>query len=207
MNIQVPFRLLIAGPSQSGKTCFTKKFIEHLPTWSGKSLNIIWCVGDEASIPQDMDGVTFVVGIPSQVPPHSLLVLDDLMKETGKNDDIAELFTRGSHHRDISVILITQNFFHKSKNARDISLNATYVCLTKNPRDPSQFFHLCRQVYPANPSSLHNAYKEIMKESFGHLFMDFSQTTSDYLRFKSNIFDTFITVYAPVGEDEKVKIV
>jgi hypothetical protein len=47
----------------------------------------------------------------------------------------ASLFTKKSHHRNISVMYIEQNLFHKGKNHRTISLNAHYMVLFKNPRD------------------------------------------------------------------------
>ena len=57
-----------------------------------------------------------------------LLILDDLMRESSSNV-ILDLFTKGSHHKNISVIFITQNVFHKGKAQRDISLNTKYLML------------------------------------------------------------------------------
>jgi hypothetical protein len=44
---------------------------------------------------------------------------------------MCDLFTKGSHHRNISVVLLTQNVFHHGPNFRDISLNAKYLVLLK----------------------------------------------------------------------------
>jgi len=52
-----------------------------------------------------------------------LFILDDLLNDAYSSGLVCDLFTEGSHHRNISVILITQNIFHQSKNCRDISLN------------------------------------------------------------------------------------
>jgi len=41
--------------------------------------------------------------------------------------DVCDLFTKGRHHRNISVILITKNLFHQGRFSRDISLNAKYL--------------------------------------------------------------------------------
>lgn len=46
---------------------------------------------------------------------HKLIVLDDLLQESSKSDDIFNLFCRGSHHYNTSVIFITQNFFKKNQ--------------------------------------------------------------------------------------------
>jgi len=47
------------------------------------------------------------------------------------------MFTKISHHRNVSVVYLTQNVFDKNKYARTISLNAHYLVLIKNPRDAS----------------------------------------------------------------------
>ena len=61
---------------------------------------------------------------------------------------VANIFTNGSHHRNISVAFLVQNLFHKNKHIRTISLNAHYMVLFKNPRGASQFASLARQMYP-----------------------------------------------------------
>jgi len=33
---------------------------------------------------------------------------------------VCQLFTKGSHHRNISKVLITQNVFHQAQSSRDI---------------------------------------------------------------------------------------
>jgi len=72
----------------------------------------------------------------------TLLIIDDLMSET--NQLVADIFTKISHHRNISVIYMTQNIFDKNKYARTISLNAHYLVLFKNPRDANHFAVLSR---------------------------------------------------------------
>ena len=65
----------------------------------------------------------FVKGIPTaleqdayfSVNKRNLIVFDDQMISAGKNQRIVNLFTRGSHHRNLSVIYIVQNVFHQGK--------------------------------------------------------------------------------------------
>lgn len=203
MEIQVPFRMIVAGPSQSGKTRFTTEFIRHLPKWSGiRDFNIVWCVGEKNAIPPDLPKRTKIhIGLPDitkikvqSVHPH-LIILDDLMCESGKDVDVLNVFTKNSHHNNISVILLVQNIFYKGRHMRDISLNATYIVCMKNPRDESQFMHLARQLYPDNPSALHRVYKEATQTQYSHFLVDCSQVTPAHLRFKSDIFSTFPSVY------------
>ena len=44
------------------------------------------------------------------VSKRNVLVFDDLMTEAKCDQRIADLFTKGSHHRNISVVYLTQNF-------------------------------------------------------------------------------------------------
>ena len=100
---------------------------------------------------------------------------------------MCDLFTKGSNHRNISVILITQNLFHQGKFCRDISLNAKYIVL-KNVRDRGQFSHLARQVLPHASKGLSDAYLNATEEPHGYLVLDLSQDTDDRLRFRTCIF-------------------
>jgi hypothetical protein len=53
-------------------------------------------------------------------------VHDDLLNGV-YSPAVFDLFTKGSHHRNLSVILITQIFFHQAPHCRNISLNAKYL--------------------------------------------------------------------------------
>jgi len=49
-----------------------------------------------------------------------LFILFDLLNEVFSRV-VCDLFTKGSHHRNLSVILITQNVFHQAPKCRDIA--------------------------------------------------------------------------------------
>ena len=101
---------------------------------------------------------------------------------------VCDLFKKGSHRRNISVILITQNLFHQGKNCREISLNAKYIFVLKNVRDRDQFSHLARQVLPHDSKGLLLAYLHATKAPYGYLLLDLSEDTDDSLRFRTCIF-------------------
>jgi len=65
------------------------------------------------------------------------------MNET--NRSVTNLFTKESHHRDLSVVYIDQNLFNNGKEHRAISLNSRYIVALKNSRDASQIVHLAWQ--------------------------------------------------------------
>jgi hypothetical protein len=62
--------------------------------------------------------------------------------------DVCDLFTKGCHHRNVSVLLITRNIFQQERFCRTISLNTKYTVALKNVRDKNQFLYLARQVHP-----------------------------------------------------------
>ena len=102
--------------------------------------------------------IEFVKGIPENLEKDSyfdihkrnLMVIDDQMADAGNDKRIVNLFTRGSHHRNLSVIFIVQNLFHQGKGSRSISLNSHYLVLFKNSRDKLQILTLAKQMYNNN---------------------------------------------------------
>lgn len=208
------FRLVLAGPTGCGKTFAACRIIRNLESWTGERYKVIWCHGGSNEVPENLpeNVVSVCEGIPdlSTISPSNgdsiLIVLDDMMYEAARDKTILDVFTKG-RHKNISVMLLSQNLFHQSQYMRDISLNATYICIFKNPRDPSQFAHLCRQMYPSNAKGLMEVYKEVMSQNYGHIFLDFSQDTPDLLRVKSDIFNPVPSVYVPNEEFTDFKIV
>ena len=99
-----------------------------------------------------------------------------------RDDTVANLFTKISHHRAVSVIYITQNVFHKGKQSRTISLNAHYMTLFKSPRDAGQIGVLGRQLYPENSKFLVAAFKDATSTSHSYLLLDLRPETQEGFR-------------------------
>jgi len=128
------------------------------------------------------------------------VILDDLLNEVYFNQ-ACDLFTKGSHHRNISVILITQNLFHQGSYCRDIYLNAKYLVLLKTSGIRISSC-LAREVYPENSASLYKAYLNATQRPHGYLLQDLSQDTDDRLRFGTDIFLTEQTIiYSPIRDE------
>jgi len=66
---------------------------------------------------------------------------------------VVDIFTKISHHCNISMIYMTENVFDKNKFARTISL-----VLFPNSRDAYQFAMLSRQMYPESWRSAVEGY-------------------------------------------------
>jgi len=132
-----------------------------------------------------------------------LVIIDDLMRESSSSEVIVDLFTKGSHHKNLSVILISQNLFHQGRGQRDISLNANYIVVFKNPRDRAQIRHLARQVYPDDPKFLEEAYYDATSRPHGYLLLDLKQSTLDEYRRESLATGSRVRRYVSFIRNEK----
>ncbi|GFX98715.1 uncharacterized protein TNCV_2567281 [Trichonephila clavipes] len=188
-NLKHPFSMMICGPSNSGKTFFVRRILETklIKPFPPK---IIWCYGIYQKLFEKMSDIEFHEGIPSGVEniTNALIIIDDLMNEVGDDKKLSNLFTKGSHHRDISVIFILQNIFCKGKQIRNISLNTSYLCCFKNVRDKQQISCLARQMYPSQSKFLLESYDDATKVPYGYLFIDLKPETNERLRIRTSIF-------------------
>ena len=55
-----------------------------------------------------------------------MLVLDDLMDEGGREKRLLDLFTKHSHHRNITVLYLCQDLFPLGPYAKAVSCSAHY---------------------------------------------------------------------------------
>ena len=138
----------------------------------------------------DYSTINFIEGLPEMTSLDSakanLLIIDDLMPEM--NEVVAKLFTKGSHRRNMSVLLLTQNIFHKNKHSRTVSLNAHYMVLFKNVGDASQIINLAKTMYPGDVKYLRSRYENVTNKHYGYLLLDLKPDTSDLLRLRTDIF-------------------
>ena len=200
VRIKTPFRMILAGPSMSGKTTLLRKLLmngEYL--FDRQFVKILWCYGQFqpetfAKIRNEIPHVEFYEGVPDDIPTHfdtsrpNLLVLDDLMSDASKDERVTKLFAVHSHHLNASVALLTQNIFHKGSQSRSISLNADILILTKNTRDRSQIQHLARQLAPDKPKFIQESYRDATASPYGYLFLDLKPETSEQVRVRTGIF-------------------
>ena len=138
----------IVGPTLSGKTTWLSKLIQdaatHFRDDTGNNAcfqQALYCYGSSwrpmfTKMQQDM-GVTFHPGIPTipweQFP--SLLVLDDLMRETVDSDQVMDLLSKKAHHLNLFVIVVTQNLYALGKHSVGMNHNYQYTILFRNPTD------------------------------------------------------------------------
>jgi ABC-type dipeptide/oligopeptide/nickel transport system ATPase subunit len=166
LKFKHPFTCILSGPTGSGKTSFCIKILQNLDSLSTEinfNGGISWCYTERTAVPSQQlaslkTNIKYDEGVPEENDigdAHgrpSLLILDDLLNQV-YSQKVCNLFTKGSHHRNISLILIAQNLFHQGRFCRD----AKYVVLLKNARDKKQFSYLAQQVYPENINGLYKA--------------------------------------------------
>ena len=89
------------------------------------------------------------------------------MRDCSKDQHVVDLFTRGSHHNDVTCIYLTQNLFPPGKYARTISLNSHYVVAFKNPRDAVGVRNLAQQAYPGRVGFVMDCFQDATSEPYG----------------------------------------
>ena len=109
--------MMVVGPSRSGQTTFVLSMIhERNALFDRPPKRIVWCCAMKQAAPRNRDFVVFE-GLPQldDIQPHDLVVLDDLMTEASKSEQVTSLFTRAVHHLPCFLIFLTQNLFLQSK--------------------------------------------------------------------------------------------
>ncbi|XP_055342017.1 uncharacterized protein LOC129590691 isoform X2 [Paramacrobiotus metropolitanus] len=155
--------IINGGPTMSGKSTFTLQLLKNVSqSFTPVPTRIVYAYGDT-----------------------TLLILDDLMEEIASATKASALFTRDVHHKNVSVVFISQNLFKQGKNMRDISLNSQYMVVFKSVRDTQQIKTLAHQL---GMPHLPEAYKKAIKEPFGYLLINLRPETPDKARLQSNIF-------------------
>ena len=211
-----PTTILISGPTQCGKTYFFKQILAHKLIQPPPS-RIIYVNSERPAELSEFPNIEFIQGISKLVETYetidpkerNLIVIDDQMGEAGSHPLIGSLFTKNSHHKNITVIYIVQNLFDKGRHHRTISLNSHYLVLFKNPRDQGQVRALAQQVFPTNVKYLLDAFQDATRSKYGYLFLDCHPHTPTELRVRGNIFqndeiDIYLQGEAEIPPVEKV---
>lgn len=190
-----PFTCFIAGPTQSGKTFLIQQILKHNDELIKPKIDrIIYCYSAWQPFFESFrnlniefyEGIISLDDIDSSL--NNLIILDDLLKECQDNTSIQNLFTIDSHHKNISVFLLSQNLFPKGKCSRTISLNSHYLIIFNNPRDRSQIHVLARQMFPNSSNFLVESYLDaIENKAHGYLFLDLKQQTLEKNRVQTGI--------------------
>lgn len=199
--LSTPFRLIVAGGSGSGKTEFVKTLVNKR-FYAEALTNIIYCYPDYLTeIPTEFDvAVQYYAGLPdttfmSTIPNDSLLILDDMMIECSKCEDIAKLFSVVARKRRISVILIVQNVYQQGRHFRNIRLNATGIVLFKFRAANDSNLRLIRDLGLIKHIS-RSLLDDALSDRYAYIMIDIHPDRQfDFGCIRSNIFDKYITTF------------
>ncbi|MES9883688.1 MAG: C2H2-type zinc finger protein [Sedimenticola sp.] len=195
-----PFTMIVSGPTSSGKSFLVKRILQHnLTIVHPPAQRIIWLYRRWQPLYDVIRAtvtprVEFIQGIPLHIETdtffdpaiRNMVVLDDLMSV--KDNRINDLFTEGSHHRNLSVISINQNlYYNKDPTQRR---NCQYLILFKSPMDKQSVLSLSRQMYPTRSSHFMEQFENATGKPYSYLLLDLKADTLECNRFKTNIFGT-----------------
>ena len=80
----------------------------------------------------------------------NLLTVDDQMEEAKSSKTLQILFTKGLHHRNLTIMYLLQNMYNAGTSQRTVSLNTYYNVVFKIPRDAKLFRCLASQMHPGD---------------------------------------------------------
>lgn len=204
-----PFTGVCSGPTGCGKTELMKNIILNAASLIKPKPDVIKWYYSQFQ-PDLENALTGLVEFKNCLPDISdfngeertLIIVDDFMGEC--NSKIADLFTKGSHHKNVSIWFLLQNFFHPNKHIRTATRNSQYIIMFKNPRDIGQIKHLSTQMYGKTSKVLEEAYLDATEKPYGYLLLDFKQQTPEYFRLRSNILSNeSLVIYADKSKYKK----
>ena len=113
VRFKTPANFHVCGQTQAGKSHFTCCMLRHLEElFYPAPTKMIYCYREyQKEFVELPPNVELMERFPDNLSDmvcghdHSLIVLDDLMLQCSNDQRVADLFTRGSHHRGISVFV------------------------------------------------------------------------------------------------------
>jgi len=202
MCFRNPCAILLAGPSQSGKTTFVANLLRGAAQVFQKpscTQNVIYFYHDDQPLFKMLNAEGIVHKWFQHLPTTqeieeltagfletgSIIVIDDFQEQV--TSDTVEIFTRTCHHRNAVVIMLVQNMFTPKKGYRTISLNSQYITLFKNPRDTSQIINFAKQFSSGSVPWVVKAFREATRNAHSYMLFDTHQATPEWARVRSDV--------------------
>ncbi len=195
-KIVCPSRLVISGPTMSGKSTFALKLIQNrAEVYNAQFERIVYAL-PQTSIHLHQDfieklksafpAIEICEGLPdveelyltADKNTHKLLILDDLMTKVFSSAKMLELITSTSHHCNISVVIICQSLFLPAKHRLTLIRNCSEKVLFHDKVDQNQLQILSRHIFPSKPNFLKECFNILfditLKDELRYLLIDAS---------------------------------
>lgn len=193
-----PATFLVAGMSGCGKSTLIRRLLENPTSFDQGFDKVLLCYGVYQELYTEMErtipGLVLHEGLPSQdtldnftdIRQHRICIIDDLSHEALNSQLVQLMFTRFSHHANLSTVLISQNIFEQGTKKSTITANVGYVILLKSPRAACQLGILSSQIYPGQKEGVLAAYKDAV-QNYGYFVLDCMPHSNDLYRLRSCI--------------------
>ena len=101
-----------------------------------------------------------------------------------------DIFTKHSHHSNITVCYLIQDLFQAGKYAKTMNRNTHYMAVFKNPRDKTGIRTVLLQAIPSLLQEALTLFQEATQQPFGYFWLDLHPALDDsYRLWINNILD------------------
>lgn len=181
LRIQCPTSILVAGPSQSGKSHFLLNLVQYRESiFSVNFARIIYC---QSNVHSDKNRDMFAQiqaifphaeqwqGIPileelhlNTNNVHTLLLIDDLMDEIVGSFRMNNLAVKDVHNYKITAVFVFQNYFSRGKWGNNLVKNCQYKIIFYNRCEMLELRTISSHLFDAPKFLKHNF--EILEKIF-----------------------------------------
>lgn len=205
-----PFSLIIAAPSNSGKSTLAYNILKHssqlvgFPHDAGIGFDSVWILYRsyqplydqmkrelgipvflfEKTIPDDLETL-----LKTSASRYPVVIVDDGICPENQTL-VQDLFCRLGHHLSLSVILITQSLFDcKNSTLRICHRNTKGLIIFSCPRDQGSIRTLIHQMMPdrKKAQTLLTTVERELDKPYQYMLFDFQSSCPANQRFKTNL--------------------
>jgi len=191
-----PATVIVSGPTGCGKTLLTARLLveskfEPMPE------RLIWVYSEMQPLYKQLEElveIEFIKGFSpdlyESLSPETtnLLVLDDQMSTIADSKQLLDLFTKGSHHRNLTVIFLVQNMYFQGKSMRTATINTQYQIIFKSPRALTQIKRMGYEYFE-NKNFFPAAFKDATSKPFSYVLLDVHPQSEEDGHVRAPIFD------------------
>ena len=143
-KFSLPMRAIFSGSSQSGKTHMIGEMLKNQEDIFSSRFDFIKYYYptflDEAPVDYHdfiETPISYASGFPTKAevlayPKNTLMIIDDQSDTAVKSDLVSQIFKVISGKKNLSIILVTQNYFMQGRHSREIRNSCNYVGLFRN---------------------------------------------------------------------------